>query len=181
MAAEAALPGGGEMRVPMSIKRIMQHLFSGNASVRHVFPHSTLEAIERAIREIETQCDGQIRFSVEAALDLAPLLAGQSARERAVEVFSHLRIWDTEHNNGVLIYLLLADRDVEIVADRGVHAKVGKEVWESICLEMEAAFREGKFEEGALTGIRSIGRHLVHHYPCAGEKVNELPDNPVLM
>lgn len=179
--AEAALPGGGDMRVPMSIKRIMQHLSSGNASVRRAFPHSTLKAIEQAIREVEMQCDGQIRFSVEAALDLAPLLAGQSARERAVEVFSRLGIWDTEHNNGVLIYLLLADRDVEIVADRGAHARVGQQVWEAVCQEMEAAFRGGKFEEGVLSGIRNVGRHLAQHYPRTGEKVNELPDQPVLM
>jgi len=126
-------------------------------------------------------CDGQLRFSVEAALDIAPLLAGQSARERAVEVFSELRIWDTESNNGVLIYLLLADRDVEIVADRGVHARVGQQAWEAICLEMEAAFRDGKVEEGVGAGIRSVGRHLAQHYPRAGERANELPDQPVLM
>lgn len=165
----------------MDIKRVMRHLSSGNAVVRRAFPQRALDAIERAIREVETQCDGQIRFSVEAALDLAPLLAGQSARERAVEVFSQLRIWDTEHNNGVLIYLLLADRDVEIVADRGVHARLGQQVWEAICQEMEAAFRDGKYEEGVLAGIGSVGRYLAQHYPRVGEKVNELPDRPVLM
>ncbi len=165
----------------MNFKRIMKHLSSGRAAIRRAFPHSTLDAIERAIRETEAQHNGQIRFAVEAALELAPLQAGQSARERAVEVFSQLRIWDTEHNNGVLIYLLLADRDVEIVADRGVHARVGQEAWETICQEMEAAFRNGKYEEGVLTGIRSLGRHLAQHYPRAGEKVNELPDRPVLM
>lgn len=169
------------MKTPMSLIRVMRHLSSGNAAVRRAFPHSALDAIEREIREVEMQCDGQVRFSVEAALDLAPLLAGQPARERAVEVFSRLRIWDTEHNNGVLIYLLLADRDVEIVADRGAHARVGQQAWESICQEMEAAFRDGKFEGGILAGIRSVGRHLAQHYPRAGEKINELPDRPVLM
>lgn len=169
------------MTAPMSFKRVLRHLSSGNAAVRRAFSHSALDAIERAIREVEMQCDGQIRFSVEAALDLAPLLAGQSARERAVEVFSQLRIWDTEHNNGVLIYLLLADRDVEIVADRGVHAKVGQEAWEAICQEMEAAFRDGKYQEGVLAGIHSAGRLLAQHYPRTGEKANELPDRPVLM
>lgn len=149
--------------------------------MQRAFPRSTLDAIERAIRETEMQHGGQIRFVVEAALDLAPLRAGQSARERAVDVFSQLRIWDTERNNGVLIYLLLADRDVEIVADRGVHARLGQEVWEAICQEMETAFRDGKFEEGVLAGIRSVGRYLAQHYPRTGEKVNELPDRPVLM
>jgi uncharacterized membrane protein len=169
------------MTTSIDIKRVMRHLSSGNASARHAFPQRALDAIERAIRETETQHDGQIRFAVEAALDLKPLLAGQSARERAVEVFSQLRIWDTEHNNGVLIYLLLADRDVEIVADRGVHGLVGQEVWEVICQEMETAFRNSKFEDGVLSGIHSVGRHLAQHYPCGGDKVNELPDSPVLM
>jgi uncharacterized membrane protein len=165
----------------MNFIRIMRHLSSGRAKVRRAFPPRTLDAIEQAVRETEAQHSGQIRFAVEAALELAPLLAGQTAQQRAIDVFSSLRVWDTEHNNGVLIYLLLADRDVEIVADRGVHAKLGKEVWETICREMEAAFRAGRFEEGVLAGIRSVGRHLAHHYPHSGEKVNELPDRPVLL
>lgn len=164
-----------------NLRRVMRHLSSGNASVRRAFPQRTLNVIEQAIRETETQHDGQIRFAVEAALDIKPLLARHSARERAVEVFSQLRIWDTEHNNGVLIYLLLADRDVEIVADRGVHAMVGQEAWETICQEMEKIFRNGKYEEGVLAGIRSVGHLLAQHYPRAGNKVNELPDSPVLM
>jgi len=165
----------------MNIKRIMRHLSTGRAAVRRAFPSRTLDAIERAIRETEAKHNGQIRFAVEAALDLTPLLAGQTAQQRALEVFSKLRVWDTEHNNGVLIYLLLADRDVEIVADRGVHAKLGKEIWETICREMEAAFRDGKFETGVLAGIHSVGQHLARHYPHVGEKMNELPDRPVLI
>ena len=165
----------------MDLKRIMRHLSTGRASVRRVFPPRALDAIEQTIREAEAQHAGQIRFAVEPALELAPLLAGQTAQQRAIEVFSRLRVWDTEHNNGVLIYLLLADRDVEIVADRGIHVKLGQEVWETICREMEAAFRDGRFEEGVLAGIRSVGRHLAHHYPHQGEKTNELPDRPVLL
>jgi uncharacterized membrane protein YgcG len=164
-----------------NLRRIMRHLSSGNAAVWQAFPHDTLDAIEQATREVEMVCDGQIRFSVEAALDLAPLLAGQSARERAVDVFSQLRIWDTEHNNGVLIYLLLADRDVEIVADRGINSRVGQQAWETICQEMETAFRNGKFEEGVLAGIGSVGRLLAQHYPYSGKTVNELPDRPALI
>ncbi|MFZ2302691.1 MAG: TPM domain-containing protein [Gallionella sp.] len=165
----------------MNLKRIMQHLSSGRTAVRRVFPSRTLEVIERTIRETEAQYDGQIRFVVEAALDSAPLLAGQSARERALEVFSELRVWDTEHNNGVLIYLLLADRDVEIVADRGIHAKLGAEIWEAICREMEAAFRNGQFEAGVLAGIRAVGERLVCHFPVQGGKLNEMPDRPVVL
>jgi len=92
-----------------------------------------------------------------------------------------LHVWDTEHNNGVLIYLLLADRDVEIVADRGVHAKLGQAVWESVCKEMEAAFRQGKFEEGVIAGVRSVGVQLAQHYPQVGVKTNELSDQPVIL
>ena len=165
----------------MDIKRIMRHLSTGRATVRHAFPLRTLDAIERAIRAAETLHDGQIRFAVEAALDLTPLLAGQTARERAVEVFSRLRVWDTEHNNGVLIYLLLADRDVEIVADRGIHARLGAETWEAICREMEAAFRDGQFEAGVLAGIRAVGEHLAHHFPARSGKSNEMPDRPVVL
>lgn len=169
------------MTALMNLKRIIRHLSSGHTAVRRAFPSHTLDAIERAVRETEARHNGQVRFAVEAALDIKPLLAGQSARERAVEMFSLLRIWDTERNNGVLIYLLLADRDVEIVADRGVHAKVGQDVWEMICQEMEKFFRDGKYEEGVLAGIRSVGRHLAKHYPRTGEKVNELPDSTVLL
>jgi uncharacterized membrane protein len=96
-------------------------------------------------------------------------------------VFSQLHIWDTEQNNGVLIYLLLADRDVEIIADRGVHAKLGQATWEAICQEMEVAFRQGKFEEGVIAGIRSVGAHLSRHYPQVGTKINELSDKPVIL
>ena len=98
-----------------------------------------------------------------------------------MEVFSQLRVWDTQHNNGVLIYLLLADRDVEIVADRGIHQHVKKEDWEKICREMEALFRQGRFEEGAITGINAVSLHLAKHYPGQSQNINELPDTPVVL
>ena len=169
------------MTAPMNLKRVMRHLSTGRAAVRRAFPPRTLDAIEQTIRETEARHDGQIRFAVEAALDLAPLLAGQAARERALEVFSQLRVWDTEHNNGVLIYLLLADRDVEIVADRGIHTRLGQESWEAICREMESAFRNGKFEEGVLSGIHAVSEHLARHFPPRGGKLNEMADRPVML
>ncbi len=165
----------------MDIKRIIRHLSTGRAAVRNTFPHAALHKIEHTIAEVERTHAGQIRFAVEAALDIKPLLAGVTARDRAIEVFSQLRVWDTEHNNGVLIYLLLADRDVEIVADRGVHARLGQTTWEAVCQDMEAAFRQGRFEEGVIAGIRSVGGHLARHYPHAGDKTNELPDRPVII
>jgi uncharacterized membrane protein len=140
-----------------------------------------MRAIEEAIRAGESAHRGQIRFAVEAALDIAPLLRDQSARDRAIDVFSLLRVWDTEHDNGVLIYLLLADRDVEIVADRGIASRVPSEEWDRICGEMERAFRDGRFEQGALEGIRAVSLHLVRHYPGQGQRLNELPDSPVVL
>jgi uncharacterized membrane protein len=165
----------------MNFKRVMRHLSTGRASARRIFPARTLDTIEQAIRETEAHHAGQIRFIVEAALELGPLLSGQTAQQRAIEVFSKLRVWDTEHNNGVLIYLLLADRDVEIVADRGIHVKLGKEVWAAICREMEAAFREGHFEAGVLAGIHAVGEHLSRHFPARSGKANEMPDRPVVL
>ena len=103
-----------------------------------------------------------------------------ASRERALEVFSQLRVWDTQMNNGVLIYLLLADRDVEIVADRDAHARVGTEGWEKICREMEMLFRQGKFEEGVLHGIRAVSVQLARHYPPQKQDSNELDDRPVV-
>ena len=165
----------------MNIKRIIKHLSVSRAAMSRTFPRASLKRIEETIAEVELTHAGQIRFAVESALDIKPLFAGQTARERAIEVFSHLRVWDTEHNNGVLIYLLLADRDVEIIADRGVHSMLGQAIWEDTCKEMEAAFRRGQFEEGVIAGIRSVGAHLARHYPHSGKKINELPDKPILI
>ncbi|MBI1865614.1 MAG: TPM domain-containing protein [Nitrospirae bacterium] len=166
----------------MNLNRIARHLISDHRSVRRHFPKRSLTAIEEAIRKVEKTHRGEIRFAVEAALRPAVLWRGLSARERAVDVFSRLRVWDTEENCGVLVYLLLADRRVEIVADRGIHQRAGQTEWERICREMEAAFREGRFEEGVIAGVHAIGEHLKKHYPASEEeKRNELPDRPVVL
>ncbi|MBI1397395.1 MAG: hypothetical protein GC151_15595 [Betaproteobacteria bacterium] len=165
----------------MSLGRYVRHLFTGRGSVRRMFPDAALRAVEEAVRAAEANHTGQIRVVVEASLDGPRLWAGETARERAVEVFSLLRVWDTEHNNGVLIYLLLADRDVEIVADRGIHVACGSPVWEAICGEMEAAFREGRFEGGLVAGIHAVGHHLRKHFPGDSAVANELPDAPVVL
>jgi uncharacterized membrane protein len=154
---------------------------TGPVVVRRVFPETALTAIEQAIRQSEMTHAGEIRFAVEPALDTLPLLKARSGREQAIEVFSQLRVWDTEHNNGVLIYLLLADHDVEIVADRGIDARVGQEKWEAICRLMEESFREGQFEAGVIAGIHAIGEHLKEHFPLRPGGQNELPDRPVIL
>lgn len=114
-------------------------------------------------------------------MDTAPLLRGQTVRERAIEVFSQLRVWDTERNSGVLIYVLLAEHDVEIVADRGIDACVGAKGWEEICRQMEALFRQRRFEEGVVAGVEAVGRILEQCFPAAGADHNELPDTPVVL
>jgi uncharacterized membrane protein len=143
-------------------------------------PAASLDAVQHAIADSERAHSGQIRFAIEPALDLGELLRGVTPRSRAIDVFSELRVWDTEHNNGVLIYLLLADRDFEIVADRGIHAHVGADGWEMIAREMEVAFRGGDFLGGITRGIASITQHLSRHFPPRGG-INELPDRPVVL
>jgi uncharacterized membrane protein len=165
----------------MGIRRIGKHLLGHRWRVRRIFPPNVLAAIEAAIKASETTHAGQIRFVVEGALDGAPLFRDQPARARALDIFSRLRIWDTSHNNGVLIYLLLADRDFEIVADRGIDAKVGRAGWEKICLEMEADFRAGNFEGGVIKGIEAVSRELAAHFPAQRAGRNELPDAPVVI
>jgi uncharacterized membrane protein len=165
----------------MGIRRIGRHLLEHRWRIRRIFPPNVLAAIEQAIKAGETTHSGQLRFVVEGALDGKPLFRDQPARERALDVFSHLRIWDTAHNNGVLIYLLLADRQVEIVADRGIDARVGAAGWKKICGEMENDFSAGHFQRGAIKGIEAVSRQLAAHFPKHGAGPNELPDAPVVL
>src|ERR1700739_2413144 len=165
----------------MGIRRISKHLLHHRWQVRRLFPRKTLALIEQAIKTGEATHSGQVRFVVEGALDGKPLFRNQSARERALDIFSHLRIWDTAHNNGVLIYLLLADHDVEIVADRGIDTKVGTAGWEKICKAMDAEFRAGNCPDGVIRGIEAVSRELAAHFPKQGAGPNELPDAPVVM
>jgi len=165
----------------MGIKRIGKHLLEHRWRERRIFTPKVLARIEEAIKAGEATHSGQVRFVVEGALDGAPLFRNQPARERALDIFSQLRIWDTEHNNGVLIYLLLADRDIEIIADRGINAKVGTEGWEKICAVLEKEFRAGLFEHGVIKGIQEVSRVLAQHFPREPGSKNELPDAPVVL
>ena len=165
----------------MNIQRIVRHLLVTDGRVKQAFPLSTMKNIEQAIKASESAHAGEIRFAVEGALDGAPLFRGQSARDRAIDLFAQLRVWDTQHNTGVLIYLLLADRDVEIVADRGIDAVVGAQAWSEVCHQMEAAFRQSDFEGGVISGVQAVTQHLVKHFPAHGQNGNELPDKPVVL
>jgi uncharacterized membrane protein len=165
----------------MGIRRIGKHLLEHNWRAKRIFPPRALATIEQAIKAGEATHSGQVRFVVEGALDGKPLFRDQPARERALDLFSQLRIWDTARNNGVLIYLLLADRQVEIIADRGIDAKVGREGWEKICKAMESDFKAGNFAGGVVRGIEVVSKQLAAHFPKHGGGKNELPDAPVVM
>lgn len=165
----------------MHAKRLLKHLFTTKRQMKSAFSAATLRDIEAAIKASESAHSGELRFAVETALDPVAVLRGESSRARAVELFSSLRIWDTEHNCGLLIYVLLADRAVEIVADRGIHAKVGEAEWTRICHQMETAFRQNDFRGGVLAGIESVAQHLVKHFPVKAGDRNELPDRPVVL
>jgi uncharacterized membrane protein len=165
----------------MDLARILRHLATTSAQVRRAFPAPALRSIEQAIASSEANHAGELRFVVEGSLDGAPLLRGQTARERAIELFARLHVWDTRHNTGVLIYVLLADRRVEIVADRGIHAKAGTAAWSEICRGMEAHFGAGDFGRGAVHGIEAVTLLLARHFPITTGDRNELPDAPVLL
>jgi uncharacterized membrane protein len=165
----------------MDIARIGKHLLHHHWWVRHYFPSNVLAAIEATTKVGEATHSGQVRFVVEGALDGRPLFKNQPTRERALDIFAQLRIWDTAHNNGVLIYLLLADRKVEIIADRGIDAKVGAAAWKKICAEMETEFKAGNFERGVVKGIEAVSRELAKHFPPYAGEPNELPDAPVVI
>lgn len=165
----------------MTIGRWIKHWTATPLGTRRVFPQHVMQAIEKAIATVESRHAGEIRFAIDTALDFASLRAGLSPRERAVEVFGQLRVWDTEHNNGVLIYLLMAEHDVEIIADRGIAARVSPDEWEAICRLMEAHFREGRFREGAVAGVEAVGELLARHFPNAAGDRNEQPNRPVLL
>ena len=165
----------------MSLERVLRHLLTTHWSARRRFPRAVLTAIEEQIRTVEAQHGGEIRFAVESALDAPHLWRRTSPRERALQVFTHLRVWDTAANNGVLIYVLLAERVVEIVADRGIAARVSEEEWARVCREMEQEYRLGRFCEGSVAGVRRIGELLARHFPGVQGSSNELPDQAVVL
>jgi hypothetical protein len=165
----------------MDIKRVIKHLLAPRWAVDRKFPPLTMQAIGNAIGESEQSHDGELRFAVEGGLKLWLLLHGRTPRARAVEIFSQLRVWDTEHNSGVLIYVQVADRRIEIVADRGINAKVEQHQWDAISGAMKAAFQAQRYEAGAIEGIREITALLAQHFPPTGANPDELPNAPVML
>ncbi len=167
----------------MDWSRFFRHLFATRAARERAFPPHTLAAIEAAIGDSERRHGAEIRFALEGALEPADVRRGKSPRARALEVFAGLGVWDTTANNGVLVYVLLADRDVEIVADRGYNSRVTNEDWAGICRAMEQRFRAGDYEGGALEGVRQVGEIVARHFPPSpdGRDENELPNRPAVL
>ena len=165
----------------MNLGRALRHLFTSRWSVRRRFDAAALARIEAAIREVEGRHAGEIRFAVEPALDVPQLLRDETPRERALELFGLMGVWDTEQNNGVLLYVLLADRDVEIVADRGIAHRVPQADWDRLCEEMRAHYRAGRFADGSVAGVMGVGALLAKHFPGGRGDADELPNQPVLL
>ncbi len=163
----------------MELPRFFRHVWMSPIKAARCFPSATLDAIQAAIAASESRHRGEVCFVVEAELTSAQLWAGVGSRDRAREVFAQRGVWNTEENNGMLIYLLLADRRVEIVADRGIDRVAGSGEWERICRMMEAHFREGRYREGAIAGVEAVSQLLERHFPGRGEARNEIPDRPL--
>lgn len=166
----------------MNIKRLFRHLLLPPWVMRRVFSAAVMQRIEDAVKQSERGHRGELRVAVEAALDLVPLLRGQSPRRRAEEIFAQLGVWDTAENSGVLLYVNWADRDIEIVADRGIASRVTQAQWEAVCQAIERAFRAGRFEAGVIEGIADITALLTHHFPVDGRpNPDELGNRPQLL
>ena len=163
------------------LTRLLRHLFTTVARTRVLFSPTVLSQIESAIGEAEAAHSGEIRFVVETALPLLALWHRVTPRARALQLFAQLHIWDTHANNGVLIYVLRADRAVEIVADRGISDRVSEAEWQAVCREVEQHYRAGNYALGSSVAVAGVARLLGEHFPPGGSGINELPNRPMLL
>lgn len=180
----AGLPAAGERRGSLlqRLLRLLRHLCATRAGTHRVFSPPLLQQIEQSCSAAEARHAGEIRFAVETSLPLTALWHGMTPRERALALFAQLHIWDTEHNNGVLIYVLRADRAVEIIADRGINARVSPAEWQSVCRDVETHYRAGRFAEGSQAAVAGVAALLEQHFPAPrGVAANELPNQPILL
>lgn len=161
--------------------RLLRHCFTSGSLAARRFPSATMDRIEQRVTLAERTHGAEIRIAIETALSPSAILAGQTPRERALEVFGGLRVWDTEANSGVLVYLLLADHAVEIVADRGASARVDASVWQRACTLLAEACREGREEEGTLAAIDVLDEALVDAFPGRPDGLDEMPNRPIVV
>ncbi|MEA3152448.1 MAG: hypothetical protein QOK44_37 [Betaproteobacteria bacterium] len=171
---------GGDSQM-MTVRRAVHHLVAPPWLVRRAFPKAALDRIEAAVTASEQTHRGEIRFAVEGALEFLPVLHGLTAHQRALDVFSLLRVWDTEENTGVLIYLQVVDREIEIVADRGIAHRIPQHQWDAICRRMETAFAQARYDEGVIAGIAEVSELLARHFPAGTINPDELPNKPAIL
>jgi uncharacterized membrane protein len=163
-------------------QRLFVNLFEGWFQIHRRFPSDLLDDMTAAVADGEHTHLGEVRFAIESRLSLHAVLAGLDAQTRARQVFGQLGVWDTEHNCGVLLYVLLAEHRIEIVADRGIAKRVKPEEWMAICSAMQERFAAGQWRAGALRGITDVHALLARHFPSHGKaRPDELPDRPVLL
>jgi len=165
----------------MKLVRLLKHLLLPDWWLRRVFSAADLAAIGAAIAAGETAHRGELRFVVEGSMPLSALWRDLSARQRAIDLFAALRVWDTAENSGILIYVQLAERRVEILADRGIAARVPQAEWDAICCDMEKNFGDGRWRSGALHAVTRAGALLASQLPALDSNPNELPDQPLVL
>lgn len=165
----------------MNTARMLKHLLKPGWLAHRAFRPADVAAVTAAVTASEDSHRGELCIVAEGPLPIGRLLANQSPRARALELFGRLGVWDTRENCGVLLYIQLVDRRVEILADRGIAAKVGKPDWDIICRELEAAFKTNAYRRGVLDAVDRVTRLLSLHFPARAKKANELPDKPVLL
>lgn len=165
----------------MDIQRALRHLRSTRSTAERAFPQATLSALAAAIATGERTHRGEVRLVIERALPLSAAWSGVSNRQRAIALFADYGIWDTEDNCGVLIYVNLADRKVDIVADRGIDRKIDAATWQAVCDTMTRGFARGEFEAAALAAIGQVNALLQRHFPSDGARANELPNRPLML
>lgn len=162
------------------VLRWLKHLFTPTWRVRQLFPQSLLQKIEVGIGASEQQHQGQLRFVIESSFNASAIFSGTTPRARALEWFGSLRVWDTEHNSGVLVYISMADHAIEVIADRGINNKVNPQAWIDVCALMQVKFAEKDYAEGLESGLAAINTLLMTHMPRKTPLVNELPDDVIL-
>jgi uncharacterized membrane protein len=163
------------------ILRLLRHLTTFALRTRMLFPPPVLKQIEDAVADAERQHCGEIRVAIESALPLPAVWLGVTPRMRALQVFAQLHVWDTHANNGVLIYVLRADRAVEIVADRGISARVSESEWQELCRMVESDYGAHRYAHGSVAAVAGVAALLGRHFPSGGSGTNELPNQPVLL
>ena len=161
--------------------RIWINLFSGWFQLSRSFPNSRMKYIRDVIAEGELHHAGELCFAVEARFSLIALLNGIQTRPRAQQVFSALGVWDTEQNSGVLVYLQLAERKIEIIADRGIAARVPIDAWDALCRKFAVAMRETEPDQAVLNCLKQINALMTEHFPASNDNLKELANEPIIL